>query len=95
MCQYHSTHSDENKTLSTDIYNQLNAAGYIKTRTISQAFDPEKQMFPPHLVFESQNTVHHEKYPIASSPVQTTQQAYAFTREQDHFSRYLQSVKCC
>ncbi|SEH67522.1 hypothetical protein BAZSYMB_SCAFFOLD00049_1 [Bathymodiolus azoricus thioautotrophic gill symbiont] len=22
-----------------------------------------------HLVFESQNTVHHEKYPIASSPV--------------------------
>ncbi len=45
--QYHSTHSDENKTLSTDIYNQLNAAGYIKTRTISQAFDPEKQMFLP------------------------------------------------
>ncbi|SSC08597.1 methionine--tRNA ligase [bacterium endosymbiont of Bathymodiolus sp. 5 South] len=45
--QYHSTHSDENKTLSTDIYNQLNAAEYIKTRTISQAFDPEKQMFLP------------------------------------------------
>ena len=45
--QYHSTHSDENKTISADIYNQLNAAGYIKTRTISQAFDPEKQMFLP------------------------------------------------
>ena len=45
--QYHSTHSHENKTLSTDIYNQLNAAEYIKTRTISQAFDPEKQMFLP------------------------------------------------
>ena len=45
--QYHSTHSDENKTISADIYNQLNAAEYIKTRTISQAFDPEKQMFLP------------------------------------------------
>jgi methionyl-tRNA synthetase len=44
---YHSTHSHENKTISADIYNQLNAAGYIKTRTISQAFDPEKQMFLP------------------------------------------------
>jgi hypothetical protein len=39
--------SHENKTISADIYNQLNAAGYIKTRTISQAFDPEKQMFLP------------------------------------------------
>lgn len=45
--QYHSTHSDENKTLSTDIYNQLNAAGFVKKRTISQAFDAEKQMFLP------------------------------------------------
>ncbi len=45
--QYHSTHSDENKVISADIYNQLNDAGYIKTRTISQAFDPEKQMFLP------------------------------------------------
>jgi methionyl-tRNA synthetase len=27
--QYHSTHSHENKTISADIYNQLNAAGYI------------------------------------------------------------------
>lgn len=45
--QYHSTHSSENKTISADIYNKLNDTGYIKTRTISQAFDPEKQMFLP------------------------------------------------
>ncbi len=45
--QYHSTHSEENREISSEIYNRLNAAGYIKTRTISQAFDPEKQMFLP------------------------------------------------
>ncbi|BBB22672.1 methionyl-tRNA synthetase [Abyssogena phaseoliformis symbiont OG214] len=45
--QYHSTHSQENKDISTNIYHKLNAAGFIKTRTISQAFDPEKQMFLP------------------------------------------------
>ena len=45
--QYHSTHSDENREISADIYNKLNAAGYIKTRTISQAFDPKEQMFLP------------------------------------------------
>ena len=45
--QYHSTHSPENKDISSDIYNKLNNKGFIKTRTISQAFDPEKQMFLP------------------------------------------------
>ncbi|HAE73025.1 MAG TPA: methionine--tRNA ligase, partial [Gammaproteobacteria bacterium] len=45
--QYHSTHSPENKEISAGIYNKLNEAGFIKTRTISQAFDPEKQMFLP------------------------------------------------
>ncbi len=45
--QYHSTHSDENREISANIFNKLNDAGYIKTRTISQAFDPEKQMFLP------------------------------------------------
>ncbi|MDO6686018.1 MULTISPECIES: methionine--tRNA ligase [unclassified Agarivorans] len=44
---YHSTHSPENQTLSEDIYNKLNQAGHIKTRTISQLFDPEKNMFLP------------------------------------------------
>jgi methionyl-tRNA synthetase len=45
--QYHSTHSPENKEISSGIYNKLNERGFIKSRTISQAFDPEKQMFLP------------------------------------------------
>ncbi len=45
--QYHSTHSHENKDISVNIYMKLNDAGFIKKRTISQAFDPEKRMFLP------------------------------------------------
>ena len=45
--QYHSTHSEENREISELIYNRLNDAGYIKKRVISQAFDPEKEMFLP------------------------------------------------
>ena len=44
---YHSTHSDENRTLSTRIYAALRDAGLIETRTIEQAFDPQKHMFLP------------------------------------------------
>ncbi|MGX9459651.1 methionine--tRNA ligase [Shewanella sp. A14] len=44
---FHSTHSDENRTLANDIYLKLRDGGYIKTRTISQLFDPEKSMFLP------------------------------------------------
>ena len=44
---YHSTHSEENKAFAEEIYNRLDAAGHIKTRTISQLFDPEKEMFLP------------------------------------------------
>ena len=44
---YHVTHSDENKELSELIYNRLNDAGYISKRTISQLYDPEKNMFLP------------------------------------------------
>ena len=39
---YHSTHSDENRELSALIYNRLKENGFIKNRTISQLFDPEK-----------------------------------------------------
>lgn len=42
---YHTTHSDENKEYSEKIYNALHAKGHIKTRTISQLYDPEKGMF--------------------------------------------------
>ncbi|VAW58252.1 Methionyl-tRNA synthetase [hydrothermal vent metagenome] len=44
---YHSTHSDENKTLSQSIYRTLRDNGHISTRTISQAYDPEARMFLP------------------------------------------------
>ncbi|MBV7387491.1 methionine--tRNA ligase [Pasteurellaceae bacterium TAE3-ERU1] len=44
---YYSTHSDENRTLSQSIYRQLKSASFIKTRTISQLFDPVKGMFLP------------------------------------------------
>ena len=44
---YHSTHSDENRELASEIYTRLDKAGHIARRTISQAFDEEKQMFLP------------------------------------------------
>jgi methionyl-tRNA synthetase len=44
---YHSTHSEENKELSELIYGKLKNNGFIKNRTISQLFDPEKGMFLP------------------------------------------------
>ncbi|MGL5030743.1 MAG: methionine--tRNA ligase [Aeromonas sp.] len=44
---YHSTHSDENRELAELIYGRLKEGGFIKTRTISQLFDPEKSMFLP------------------------------------------------
>ncbi len=44
---YHSTHSDENRELAGLIYGSLQAGGKIKSRTISQLFDPEKSMFLP------------------------------------------------
>ncbi|UPT56750.1 methionine--tRNA ligase [Dickeya zeae] len=44
---YHSTHSEENRELSGLIYRRLKENGFIKNRTISQLFDPEKSMFLP------------------------------------------------
>ena len=44
---FHTTHSDENRELASSIYLKLKENGYIKTRTISQLFDPEKSMFLP------------------------------------------------
>jgi len=42
---YHSTHSPENKAFSTSIYEACLAEGKIETRSITQAFDPEKGLF--------------------------------------------------
>jgi len=44
---YYSTHSEENKTLASDIYTHLRDAGHIHKRPIHQAFDPEANMFLP------------------------------------------------
>jgi methionyl-tRNA synthetase len=44
---YHSTHSEENKIFSSLIYTRLRDAGHISSRTITQAFDPVKNMFLP------------------------------------------------
>ncbi|MFI3190877.1 methionine--tRNA ligase [Crenothrix sp. D3] len=44
---YHSTHSEENKYFSSLIYTRLRDAGHISSRTITQAFDPVKEMFLP------------------------------------------------
>jgi methionyl-tRNA synthetase len=42
---YHTTHSKENQEFSELIYNRLNANGHIAQRSITQAFDPEKNLF--------------------------------------------------
>ena len=42
---YYSTHSDENRELSEEIYNKVKAAGYIFTRDVDQLYDPEKELF--------------------------------------------------
>ena len=44
---YHSTPSDENRELASSIYLELKKNGFISSRTISQLFDPEKEMFLP------------------------------------------------
>lgn len=42
---YHSTHSEENRELSTMIYKRLRDNGHIASRFITQAYDPEKNLF--------------------------------------------------
>jgi len=44
---YHTTHSPENRACAELIYTRLRDAGHIATRTITQAYDPVKQMFLP------------------------------------------------
>lgn len=42
---YHSTHSEENRYFSEKIYKALVANGHIASREITQAYDPEKELF--------------------------------------------------
>ncbi|RLA26120.1 MAG: methionine--tRNA ligase [Gammaproteobacteria bacterium] len=44
---YHSTHSEENKYFSSLIYERLRDDGHISSRSITQAYDPVKEMFLP------------------------------------------------
>lgn len=44
---YHSTHSPENQHFSSKIYRALRDGGHIAKKTITQAYDPEKEMFLP------------------------------------------------
>ncbi|ASQ47379.1 Methionine--tRNA ligase [Legionella clemsonensis] len=44
---YHTTHSEENQWLASQIYQQLQDSGDIVKKTIRQAYDPVKQMFLP------------------------------------------------
>ncbi|MGR8981556.1 MAG: methionine--tRNA ligase [Gammaproteobacteria bacterium] len=44
---YHSTHSEENRIFSSLIYERLREGGHISSRTITQAYDPVKNMFLP------------------------------------------------
>ncbi len=42
---FHSTHSEENREYAEYIYQRLRANGHIATREITQAYDPEKNLF--------------------------------------------------
>jgi methionyl-tRNA synthetase len=44
---FHTTHSDENRELSSEIFEALRKNGFIETKTIEQFFDPVKGMFLP------------------------------------------------
>ena len=44
---YYSTHSAENRHFAELIYQRLCDAGHIVQRVITQAYDPEKEMFLP------------------------------------------------
>ncbi len=45
FANYYSTHSEENRHWSAEIYRRLKANGHIATREITQAYDPEKNLF--------------------------------------------------
>lgn len=44
---YHSTHSSENQEIAELIYSRLKEGGHISRKTITQAYDPVKNLFLP------------------------------------------------
>jgi len=51
---YHSTHSDENRELASQIYLRNKEKGHIANRTITQAYDPVENMFLPDRFIKGQ-----------------------------------------
>ncbi len=45
--QFHSTHSEENREMTSRLFLALEKAGYIATRSIRQAYDAKAEMFLP------------------------------------------------
>jgi methionyl-tRNA synthetase len=44
---FHTTHSDENREITYEIYRRLTTAGHVRRETIVQAYDEQAQMFLP------------------------------------------------
>jgi methionyl-tRNA synthetase len=44
---FHTTHSEENREVTYEIYRRLSAAGHIRRETIVQAYDEQAKMFLP------------------------------------------------
>jgi methionyl-tRNA synthetase len=60
---FHTTHSEENRTLVEGIFTTLEQAGHIEARSIRQAFDTQEQMFLPDRFVRGQ-------CPVCSTPDQ-------------------------
>lgn len=52
--QYHTTHSEENHQLASEIYLALKANGDITQKTIKQFYDPQEKMFLPDRFIKGQ-----------------------------------------
>ncbi len=51
---YHSTHSEENRTLVSEVYLRLRDAGLIERKTIEQYYDASREMFLPDRFIKGQ-----------------------------------------
>jgi methionyl-tRNA synthetase len=60
---YLTTHSDENREITSDIYRRLDDAGHIVRRSIEQAYDEQRGMFLPDRYVRGQ-------CPVCSTPDQ-------------------------
>jgi methionyl-tRNA synthetase len=45
--QFHSTHTEENRRVTLDLYTKLRDAGHITRRSVRQAYDEQSRMFLP------------------------------------------------